>query len=61
MWWILEVNGVNGNKDFYVKSEVCVRLCRQESDWFRIKRGYVKGLLWLHGFIMFFGWCNKRS
>ena len=30
-------------KSFYVESEACVRVCRQESDWFGVKVGLRQG------------------
>ena len=32
MWWVLEMNSVNGNKNIYADTEVCVRLCRHIHD-----------------------------
>ena len=48
MWKVLEQYGVSGKllqavKSFYVESEACVRVCRQESDWFGVKVGLRQG------------------
>ena len=48
MWKVLEQYGVSGKllqvvKSFYVESEACVRVCRQESDWFGVKVGRHQG------------------
>ena len=48
MWRVLEMYGVNGRllqavKSFYVESKACVRICRQESEWFNVRVGLRQG------------------
>ena len=44
MWRVVNMYGVNGMllnaiRSFYAKSEACGRVCRKESEWFRVEVG----------------------
>ena len=60
MWIVLSMYGVSGMlldaiKSFYVESEACVRVCRKESEWFRVKVGLRQGCVmspWLFNLFM---------
>ena len=60
MWRVLSMYGVNddlirGIRSFYEGSEACVRVCRQESDWFSVRVGLRQGCVmspWLFNVYM---------
>ena len=44
LWEVLRIYGVSGKlvqavKSFYEESEACVRVCREESEWFDVRQG----------------------
>jgi hypothetical protein len=44
LWEVLIIYGVSGKlvqavKSFYEESEACVRVCREESEWFDVRQG----------------------
>ena len=60
MWRVLGVYGINGKllraiQSLYSESEACVRICRREGDWFRVKVGLRQGCVmspWLFNLFM---------
>ena len=60
MWHVLSIYGINGKllkavQSFYERSEACVRVCREEGDWFRVRVGLRQGCVmspWLFNLFM---------
>ena len=60
MWCVLGMYGVNGQllravQSMYERSEACVRVCREESDWFQVRVGLRQGCVmspWLFNLFM---------
>ena len=60
MWNVLSMHGVNGMlvsaiMSIYAESEACVRVCRKESEWFRVEVGLRQGCVmspWLFNLFM---------
>ena len=49
MWRVLSMYGINGKllkvvQSLYERSEVCVRVCREEGEWFRVGVGLQQGV-----------------
>ena len=60
MWCVLHMYGVNGKllnavQSLYERSEACVRVCREESEWFEVSVGLRQGCVmspWLFNLFM---------
>ena len=60
MWRVLSMYGINGQllkavQSLYEKSEACVRVCREEGEWFEVGVGLRQGCvmsLWLFNLFM---------
>ena len=60
MWCVLSMYGVNGQllkavQSLYERSEACVRVCREESEWFEVSVGLRQGCVmspWLFNLFM---------
>ena len=60
MWRVLGMYGINGQllkvvQNLYEKSEACVRVCREEGDWFEVGVGQSQGCVmspWLFNLLM---------
>ena len=60
MWRVLSMYGINGKllaavQSLYERSEACVRVCREEGEWFRVRVGLRQGCVmspWLFNVFM---------
>ena len=60
MWRVLSMYGINGKllkvvQSLYERSEACVRVCREEGEWFRVGVGLRQGCVispWLFNVFM---------
>ena len=60
MWSVLSMYGINGDllraiQSLYAESEACVRVCREEGEWFGVKVGLRQGCVmspWLFNMFM---------
>ena len=60
MWCVLGMYGINGQllkavRSLYEKSEACVRVCREEGEWFEVGVGLRQGCVmspWLFNLFM---------
>ena len=60
MWRVLGIYGINGQllkavQNLYEKSEVCVRVCREEGEWFEVGVGLRQGCVmspWLFNLLV---------
>ena len=60
MWRVLGMYGINGQllkavQSLYEKSEACVRVCREEGEWFEVGAGLRQGCVispWLFNLFM---------
>ena len=60
MWRVLSMYGINGQllkavQSLYTGSEACVRVCREESEWFEVGVGLRQGCVmspWLFNLFM---------
>ena len=60
MWRVLSMYGINGKllkvvQSLYERSEACVRVCREEGEWFRVGFGLRQGCVmspWLFNVFM---------
>merc|ERR1712002_761243 len=54
MWRVLSMYGINGEllaavQSMYERSECCVRVCREECEWFNVRIRLRQGFVMYHG------------